>query len=168
MPVDALRFVTGDEVGPGCRRSGATAICGAWASIPPMSTWRCCELRSGAVATLENSSVLPPDSPMVFDFRIEVVGERGAVQISTANNGAFRKFTGGGLRSADLFGATPAAARRIGGFVYEAIAQFVDAGCRRPAAGQRRGRACGRQGAGGDRGGRADRPDRYRGGGGLT
>ncbi len=64
---------------------------------------------------------------MVYDFRIELTGEKGAVQLSTADNGAFRKFVGGGLRSADLFGSTPAAGHRIGGFVYEAIARFVDA-----------------------------------------
>jgi predicted dehydrogenase len=64
---------------------------------------------------------------MVFDFRIEIIAERGAVQVNTADNGAFRKFAGQGMRATDLFGVTPAAPGRIGGFVYEAIARFVDA-----------------------------------------
>ncbi len=124
--VDALRFVTGDEVVrvQAVRRDGHLRSLGVDTADVHLSLL---QLRSGAVATLENSWVLPPDSPMVFDFRIEVVGDKGSVQVSTADNGAFRKFTGGGLRSADLFGATPAAPGRIGGFVYEAIAQFVDA-----------------------------------------
>jgi len=124
--VDALRFVTGDEVErvQAVRRDGFLKGLGVDTADVHLALLH---LRSGAVVTLENSWVLPPDSPMVFDFRLELVGEKGSVQVSTADNGAFRKFTGSGLRSADLFGAVPAGPGRIGGFVYEAIARFVDA-----------------------------------------
>ncbi len=85
------------------------------------------EFDNGAVATLENSWVLPRDLPLVFDFRAEIVGEKGSLQLDTAQNGAFRKYAGAGLKTADLLGVTPAAGGRIGGFVMEAIARFVDA-----------------------------------------
>lgn len=124
--VDALRFVTGDEVVrvQAVRHDGHLRSLGVDTADVHLALL---QMRSGAVATLENSWVLPPDSPMVFDFRMEVVGEAGSVQVNTADNGAFRKFTGGGLRGTDLLGSTPTAPGRIGGFVYEAIAQFVDA-----------------------------------------
>jgi len=124
--VDALRFITGDEIRrvQAVRRDGHLAAQGIATADVHLALL---EFRSGAVATLENSWVLPADSPMVFDFRIEIVAERGAVQVNTADNAAFRKFAGQGLRATDLFGATPAAPGRIGGFVYEAIARFVDA-----------------------------------------
>jgi predicted dehydrogenase len=124
--VDALRFVTGDEVVAvqAVRRAGFLKGLGIDTADVHLAIL---QLRSGGVVTLENSWVLPPDSPMVFDFKLELVGEKGSVQVSTADNGAFRKFTGQGLRAADLFGGVPAAPGRIGGFVYEAIARFVDA-----------------------------------------
>jgi predicted dehydrogenase len=124
--VDALRFVTGDEVErvQAVRRDGHLRSLGVDTADVHLAIL---QMRSGAVISMENSWVLPPDSPMLYDFRMELVGEKGAVQVNTADNGAFRKFTGGGLRSADLFGAVPAAPGRIGGFVYEAIARFVDA-----------------------------------------
>ncbi|MGH7122147.1 MAG: Gfo/Idh/MocA family protein [Acetobacteraceae bacterium] len=124
--VDALRFITGDEVRrvQALRRGGYLEAKGVSTADVHLALL---EFASGAIATLENSWVLPPDSPLVFDFRLEIVGEKGALQISTADNGAFRKFTGAGLRTTDLFGSVPAAGPRIGGFVYESIARFVDA-----------------------------------------
>ncbi len=124
--VDALRFITGDEIRrvQAVRRDGRLKALGVDTADVHLALL---EFASGAVATLENSWVLPPDSPLVFDFRLDIVGERGALQISTADNGAFRRFTGTGLSTIDLFGATPAAGSRIGGFVYESIARFVDA-----------------------------------------
>ncbi|GAB0119150.1 Gfo/Idh/MocA family protein [Acidisoma sp. 7E03] len=124
--VDALRFVTGDEVVAvqAVRRDGFLKGLGVETADVHLALL---QLASGAVVTLENSWVLPPDSPMLYDFRLELVGEAGAVHVSTADNGAFRKFTGQGLRATDLFGSTPAGIGRIGGFVYEAIARFVDA-----------------------------------------
>lgn len=124
--VDALRFVTGDEVVAvqAARRDGFLKGRGVATADVHLAILH---LASGGVVTLENSWVLPPDSPMVFDFKLELVGERGSVQVATADNGAFRQFIGQGLRGADLFGGTPAGAGRIGGFVYEAIARFVDA-----------------------------------------
>ena len=93
--VDALRFVTGDEVVAvqAVRRDGFLKGLGIDTADVHLAIL---QLRSGAVVTLENSWVLPPDSPMVFDFKLELVGEKGSVQVSTADNGAFRKFTGQG------------------------------------------------------------------------
>jgi predicted dehydrogenase len=115
--------VTGDEVErvQAVRRDGHLRSLGVDTADVHLAIL---QMRSGAVISMENSWVLPPDSPMLYDFRMELVGEKGAVQVNTADNGAFRKFTGGGLRSADLFGAVPAGPGRIGGFVYEAIARF--------------------------------------------
>jgi predicted dehydrogenase len=117
--VDALRFVTGDEVErvQAVRRDGHLRSLGVDTADVHLAIL---QMRSGAVISMENSWVLPPDSPMLYDFRMELVGEKGAVQVNTADKG-------GGLRSADLFGAVPAGPGRIGGFVYEAIARFVDA-----------------------------------------
>jgi predicted dehydrogenase len=123
--VDALRFVTGAEVRrvQAVRRRGHLKSLGVDTDDVHLSLL---EFDNGLVASLENSWVLPRDLPLVFDFRAEIVGERGSLQIDTAQNGTFRKYTGDGLRSSDMLGVTPAAGGRIGGFVMEAIARFVD------------------------------------------
>jgi predicted dehydrogenase len=123
--VDALRFVTGAEVRrvQAVRRRGHLASLGVNTDDVHLSLL---EFDNGLVASLENSWVLPRDLPLVFDFRAEIVGEKGALQIDTAQNGTFRKYAGNGLRGSDMLAVTPAAGGRIGGFVMEAIARFVD------------------------------------------
>ncbi|WP_183858319.1 Gfo/Idh/MocA family protein [Prosthecomicrobium pneumaticum] len=124
--VDALRFVMGAEVTrvQAMVRRGHLAAGGVDTADVHLSLL---EFDNGAIAQLENSWVMPRDMPLVFDFKLEIVGETGLVAADTAQNGAFRKYAGAGLRTTDLFGVTPAAGGRIGGFVMEAIARFVDA-----------------------------------------
>jgi len=123
--LDALRFVTGAEVTrvQAIRRRGHLASLGVDTDDVHLSLL---EFSNGMVASLENSWVLPRDLPLAFDFRAEIVGEKGSLQIDTAQNGTFRKYAGQGLRTGDMLGVTPAAGGRIGGFVMEAIARFVD------------------------------------------
>jgi predicted dehydrogenase len=124
--VDALRFALGAEVVrvQAMKRHGFLASQGVDTADVHMALL---EFDNGAVASLENSWVLPRDLPLIFDFKVEIVGEKGSLQIDTAQNGTFKKYTGAGLRGGDMLGVTPAAGGRIGGFVMEAIARFVDA-----------------------------------------
>jgi len=124
--VDALRFVLGAEVKrvQAVVRRGHLAAHGVDTADVHFSLL---EFDNGVVAAMENSWVLPRDLPLAFDFRMDIVGEKGEIETSTAQNGTFKKYVGGGLRAADLLGITPAAGGRIGGFVTEAIARFVDA-----------------------------------------
>lgn len=123
--LDALCFVSGSEVVrvQAVRRRGHLASLGVATDDVHIALL---EFANGMVASLENSWVLPRDLPLVFDFRAEFVGEKGSLQIDTAQNGTFRKYAGAGLRTQDMLGVTPAAGGRIGGFVMEAIARFVD------------------------------------------
>ncbi len=124
--LDCLRFVLGAEVRrvQAVARRGHLAAGGVNTADVHMALL---EFDNGVVATMENSWVLPRDLPLVFDFKLDIVGEKGEVQTDSAQNGTFRKYAGPGLRTADLFGVTPTSGGRIGGFVTEAIARFVDA-----------------------------------------
>jgi hypothetical protein len=46
---------------------------------------------------------------------------------ASSHNGAVRRLTGQGLKYSDLLGIAPTNGTRIGGFVLESIARFVDA-----------------------------------------
>lgn len=124
--VDALRFILGDEVVRvfAVRRDGYLKANGVDTADVHMSML---EFSRGAVITMENSWVLSTDNPQVFDFEIGLVGETGQIKLNPSHNQAFQLMTAGGLKYRDLFGVTPAGVGRVGGFVFESIARFVDA-----------------------------------------
>jgi predicted dehydrogenase len=124
--VDALRFVLADEVQRvyAVSREGSLASRGVATKDVHVAVL---EFAKGTVVSMENSWLLSPDNPMVFDFKLELVGDKGQIQADPSHNGAVRRLTGGGMRYADLIGVAPTAGGRVGGFVLEAIARFVDA-----------------------------------------
>jgi predicted dehydrogenase len=124
--VDALRFVLGDEIVRvyAVAREGVLAGRGVATKDVHLSTL---EFSKGTVVTMENSWLLSPDNPMLFDFKMELVGERGQIQADPSHNGAVRRLTGTGMKYAELLGVAPTGEGRIGGFVLESIARFVDA-----------------------------------------
>ncbi len=85
------------------------------------------EFERGAVVTFENAWVLPRSQPMVYDFKLELLGSEGAIYADPSHHGALEKHTGDSLSYGDVLGVTPTSDLRIGGFVLEAIARFVDA-----------------------------------------
>ena len=124
--VDAWRFVLSDEVKRvyAVSREGVLAGRGVATKDVHVSIL---EFAKGAVITMENSWLLSPDNPMVFDFKLELVGDMGQIQADPSHNGAVRRMTGKGLKYSDLLGVAPTGEGRIGGFVLELIARFVDA-----------------------------------------
>ena len=124
--VDAWRFVLSDEVTRvyAVSREGTLASRGVATKDVHISVL---EFAKGAVVTMENSWLLSPDNPMVFDFKLDLVSDKGQIQADPSHNGAVRRMTGKGMRYSDLLGVAPTGETRIGGFVLESIARFVDA-----------------------------------------
>jgi predicted dehydrogenase len=124
--VDVLRFVLADEVTRvfSVARRGVLSGRGVETEDVHLST---IEFGKGTAVVMENSWILSPDNPMVFDFKLELVGDKGQIQTDPSHNGAIRRLTGEGLKYADLLGISPSGGTRIGGFVLESIARFVDA-----------------------------------------
>lgn len=124
--VDALRFVLNDEIRRvyAVSREGVLKARGVATQDVHLSIL---EFATGTVASMENSWVLSEDNPMVYDFKLEVVGEKGQVLADPSHNGAVKRMLGGGLRYGDTAGILPTGTTRVGGFVLESIARFVDA-----------------------------------------
>lgn len=123
--LDILRFVLDDEVVRvyAIRRDGVLAARGVDTADVHLSM---VEFAKGTVVTMENSWVLSEANPIVFDFRVDLVGENGQISGNPSHNGAITRMGGDGLRYADTLGVTPTGATRVGGFVLESIARFVD------------------------------------------
>ena len=123
--VDALRYLLADNVvrvfamkGEGLLQSRGVNTQDVHLSM--------LEFAGGAIGTIENSWVLAPDNPQVFDLGSSIVGAGGQLQLNPSHNGAYQQISGEGVRYRDLFGLAPAGPGRIGGFIAEAIARFVD------------------------------------------
>jgi len=124
--IDALRFILGDDVVRvfSMKADGLLKSRGVDTADVHLAML---EFGSGTIVTIENSWVLSPDNPMVFDFSVNLVGDAGQIDLEPSHNGAYRQLTGQGMKYRDLFGVTPVGPGRIGGFVYESIGRFVDA-----------------------------------------
>jgi predicted dehydrogenase len=85
------------------------------------------EFRGGAVATLENAWILPRSEPSVFDFKFDVIGSAGSIYINGSDHRAVQTYTAAGAALPDVLGYHAGDSPRIGGFVLESVARFVDA-----------------------------------------
>ena len=86
------------------------------------------EFEKGAVATLENSWILPETEPNVFNLKMELLGSEGAMYLNTSDNRTVEKYTREEVSLPDTLGFTlDADSARLSGYVLEAIARFVDA-----------------------------------------
>jgi predicted dehydrogenase len=123
--VDVLRFILADEVVRvyAVSRAGMLAAGGVDTKDFHLTVL---EFSRGAVLTMENSWILSPDNPSLVDFKVELVGEKGQIQADPTHNGGLRRIVDGGLKYNDYIGVTPTGATRVGGFVLESIARFVD------------------------------------------
>ncbi|MCD6030482.1 MAG: Sugar dehydrogenase [Thermomicrobiales bacterium] len=124
--VDIMRFILDDTVVrvQAVSRSGILQKLGVDA---PDFHVAIAEFSRGAVVTFENAWILPQSQPMVYDFKVELLGSEGAIYLDPSHHGAVTMHTGGRLSYGDVLGVTPTSDLRVGGFVLEAIARFVDA-----------------------------------------
>lgn len=123
--VDVLRFVLADEVVRvyAVTRRGVLESRGVATADVHLSLL---EFAKGTAVTMENSWILSEANPIVFDFRVDLVGDQGQISGNPSHNGAVSKMGAGGLRYGDTLGITPTGDTRVGGFVLESIARFVD------------------------------------------
>lgn len=124
--VDIMRFILDDTVVrvQAVSRSGILQKLGV--DVPDFHV-AIAEFARGAVVTFEHAWILPPSQPMVYDFKVELLGSDGAVYVDSSHHGAFELHTGGRMSYGDVLGSTPTRDLRAGGFIAEAIAQFADA-----------------------------------------
>ena len=85
------------------------------------------EFEQGAVVTLENAWILPETEPSIFNMKFEVLGSKGSLYINTSDHRAMETYTHDQALLPDVFGVSFDDSPRIGGFVLESIARFVDA-----------------------------------------
>ncbi len=121
-----LRFLLNDEVSRvyAVNRSGILKGMGVDTQDSHIAI---AEFTRGTVVTFENAWILPRSQPIVYDFKVELPGSEGAIYVDPSHHGAVEKHTHNRLTYADITGITPITDLRVGGFILEVIARFVDA-----------------------------------------
>ncbi|MBO3757559.1 MAG: Gfo/Idh/MocA family oxidoreductase, partial [Candidatus Brockarchaeota archaeon] len=51
------------------------------------------QFKNGSIATIENSWVLPQGEPFIVDFKLDLIGEKGAIRIDRSHHGMLKKIT---------------------------------------------------------------------------
>jgi predicted dehydrogenase len=124
--VDLMRFLLDDEVSRvyAVQREGILSKKGV--NTPDFHV-AIAEFSKGTVVTFENAWILPRSQPTVFDFKLELLGSEGAMYANPSHHGALEKHVDATMAYSDVLGVTPTGQGRVGGFVLESIARFVDA-----------------------------------------
>jgi len=137
--VDTLRWLLADEVSRLYTVSDSTVLEGMGIETPDYFV-SVVEMRGGARVLLENCWILPESSPSLVDFKLEVVGERGACHFDGSPH-RLVMVTDDGPECPDTFIAPTVHGRRVG-FATESIRHFADCliGGREPSVGFKDGR----------------------------
>jgi predicted dehydrogenase len=89
------------------------------------------EFEGGALAVIENTWILPQQSPTLIDHKVEILGTQGAAYLDLTHNGAIAKYTPQtaagfpNLSNPDMF-VTPEVHGKQMGFAVESMHHFVD------------------------------------------
>lgn len=122
--IDTLRWLLGSEVVRVYCVSRKGVLSGRGIDTPDYYLTTL-EFRSGAVAVLENSWILPNTMPNIVDVKCELVGNRGAIYIDATHNRAIEKYTENNGSYPDVF-VMPTIYDRQEGFAAESIRHFLD------------------------------------------
>ena len=83
------------------------------------------EFPSGAVATIENSWIIPESFPTICEFVCEVIGSEGRLDLDTLTNRSLQLSAKEGHRYQDLLGGPVIFGKQMG-FAVESIRHFAD------------------------------------------
>jgi predicted dehydrogenase len=122
--VDTLRFLLGDEVQRVYSVSRAGVLQGLGVDVPDLYQ-SILEFRSGVVASIENNWVVPNTNPAVNDFKVNILGSQGMINMDLTNNQLIERYLPDSSDHPDCI-VKPQVFDRHVGFAYESIRDFVD------------------------------------------
>ena len=122
--VDTLRWLSGSEVHRAYVRSRSGVLTAMGVDVPD-TYHSILEFENGLLATLENCWILPNTHPNVNDIKLNVLGERGMIDIDLSNHGVLQRFLSDRYDHPDVFVKQDIHGKPMG-FAFEAIRDFVD------------------------------------------
>jgi predicted dehydrogenase len=123
--VDTLRFLLQDEVKRVYCVSRSGHLKGMGVDVADLYQ-SILEFESGAVATIENSWIIPNSCPKVNDIKVNITGTKGMFNMDLTNNQAVERYLESSSDHPDFLVKTRIQEKPVG-FAYESIRSFVDA-----------------------------------------
>jgi predicted dehydrogenase len=90
--IDTLRWILNDEVTKVYAVSRSEVLASKGINTPDVYL-AILHFKSGVKAIFENSWIIPNSSPNIFDFKVNIIGSRGAIYIDTSHNRCIEKVT---------------------------------------------------------------------------
>ena len=122
--VDTLRFLLADEVERVYSVSRAGVLKERGIDVPDLYQ-SILEFRSGVVATIENNWVIPNSHPAVNDFKVNILGSKGMINMDLTNNQLIERYLEASSDHPDCI-VKPQVRDKHVGFAYESIRDFVE------------------------------------------
>jgi len=120
--VDTLRWILHDEVAKVYTMREARVLRSLGVDTPDYYL-SVVEFKRGARAVIENCWILPASSPSMVDYKLDVIGEKGAIHFDPTPQRLVKLTTN--LSCPDTYGALDVHGRYVG-FATESIRHFVD------------------------------------------
>jgi predicted dehydrogenase len=122
--IDTLRYLFQDEIVRvySVSRSGVLRAQGL--DVPDIYQ-TILEFRNGPIATVENHWIMPDSSPKFNDFKVNILGSKGMLNMDLTHNQLIERYLSDVSDRPDVFGSLLTRGHHVG-FVYESIKHFVD------------------------------------------
>jgi len=122
--VDILRYLLQDEVVRVYAVSRDGVLKERGVDVPDLYQ-AILEFRSGVVATIENNWIVPDTNPMVNDFKVNVLGSKGMVNMDLTHHAMIERYLEGRSDRPDTI-VKPLIRDAHAGFAYHSIRDFVE------------------------------------------
>jgi len=122
--IDTLRWLAGNEVSSVYAMSRSHVLFKRGIETPD-AYQAILRFRDGFIALLENSWVLPEQVLVLYDFKMELVGSKGAIYIDTSHNRCMEKYLKEGYVLPDVLGDYESYGKPMG-FAIESISHFME------------------------------------------
>jgi len=122
--VDALRYLFHDEVVRVYAVSRSGVLRGKGIDVPDIYQ-SILEFGSGAIATIENNWILPDTNPSYNDFKVNILGSKGMINIDLTHNQLIERYLEHMSDRPNCLDGPLIQGRHVG-FIYESIKHFVD------------------------------------------
>jgi len=83
------------------------------------------EFETGAIATIENSWIIPESQPNVNDIKFNIVGTKGKIDMDLTNSGIFSKYLSKKVVFPDILVGPVVHGKNVG-FAHESIRSFIE------------------------------------------
>lgn len=122
--VDLLRWYFGDEVEKVYAASRKTIL--AEKGIDTADVYQMIlHFKNGGIVTLENSWVIPNTHPNINDIKVNLVGDKGMINVDPTNSAAIETYTEQTYKQPDYI-VSHSIFGQLKGFAYESIRHFID------------------------------------------